>query len=235
MKQWISLELRRTRLAPWLRSAVLLAGVALCFWYLMAFLPRMDPTDPDGALFSSYPFLIGINDTVCTAMFGILGAALGARVVVAEYRGSQALLLFSYPVPRRQILCAKLLLTAGYTAAAMFVSGLAVQGVFFGTAAFFPICAAPPTAGDLGLALLALACCSLLAGLTAVPAVWVGLRRRSGAAAVVASVVLVCLLCQLLPLTYERPALLAGCLFFFAVPAALAAADLIHTIESMEV
>lgn len=143
MKQWISLELRRTRLAPWLRGAVLLAGVALCFWYLMAFLPRMDPTDPDGALFSSYPFLIGINDTVCTAMFGILGAALGARVVVAEYRGSQALLLFSYPVPRRQILCAKLLLTAGYTAAAMFVSGLAVQGVFFGTAALFPICAAP--------------------------------------------------------------------------------------------
>ena len=85
------------------------------------------------------------------------------------------------------------------------------------------------------MALLALACCSLLAGLTAVPAVWVGLRRRSGAAAVVASVVLVCLLCQLLPLTYERPALLAGCLFFFAVPAALAAADLIYTIESMEV
>ena len=40
----------------------------------------------------------------------------------------------------------------------MFVSGLAVQGVFFGTAALFPICAAPPTAGDLGLALLALAC-----------------------------------------------------------------------------
>ena len=87
----------------------------------------------------------------------------------------------------------------------------------------------------LAIILLALACCSLLAGLTAVPAVWVGLRRRSGVAAVVASVVLVCLLCQLLPLTYGRPALLAGCLFFFAVPAALAAADLIHTIESMEV
>lgn len=230
-----ALELRRNSLRPYAIVTGILGGVLLAFWYLMALIPRLDPLDPDAELFSTGSFFTGMNCTVCTACFGVLGAVMAARLVVEEYSGKRVLLLFSYPVRRRRILAAKLLLVSGSTAAGMFLCGLAVQSIFFVSNVFFPFYAGSLGPGAFGQALYVLFCDSLIAGLTAVLAAWVGLWRKSVPAAIVAGVVLVVLVCQVMPVTFFHPALLALFPLLFALPAALAAASLFQQVETMEV
>lgn len=235
MVKLAALELQRNSLCPYGIAAGILGGVLLAFWYLMAFIPRLDPLDPDAELLSSSSFFTGMNCTVCTACFGVLGAVMAARLVVEEYSGKRVLLLFSYPVSRRSILAAKLLLVSGGTAAGMFLCGLAVQSVFFASAALIPFYAGSLSPGVFGQALYVLLCDSLTAGLTAVLAARVGLWKKSVPAAIVAGVVLVILVCQAMPITFFYPALLVLFPFLFALLAALAAGSLFQQVETMEV
>lgn len=102
MNKLITLELKRNRLRPY-HIAVLICGVTmLAFQYLMAAVPHIDPTEADIEMFSSYTFLIGLNNIVCMAIFSILTAVMSARFVVEEYTGKRAILLFSYPISRKR-------------------------------------------------------------------------------------------------------------------------------------
>ena len=126
----------------------------------MAFLPRMDPTDPDGALFSSYPFSDRdqrhrlhrhVRHPGCRA--GRTGG--GGRIP----RQPGAACSFPTLCPGGRSCAPSSCSRRGIRLQPLFVSGLAVQGVFFGTAALFPICAAPahsrrPGSGSAGAGLL---------------------------------------------------------------------------------
>ena len=112
----------------------------LGFQYLMAAIPYMDPTEPDAELFSQYPFLLGITWLVWMAIFAILSAVMASRFVVEEYSGKRAILLLRYPISRKKVLCAKLILMFAYTVGAMLLCGLVVQTVFCLTESLFPIC-----------------------------------------------------------------------------------------------
>ena len=114
MRNLIALELKRNRLRPY-HIATLICGVTMLgFQYLMAAIPYMDPTEPDAELFSQYPFLMGITCLVCMAIFLILSAVMASRFVVEEYSGKRAILLLSYPISRKKVLCAKLMLVFAY-------------------------------------------------------------------------------------------------------------------------
>ena len=123
MRNLIALELKRNRLRPY-HIATLICGVTMLgFQYLMAAIPYMDPTEPDAELFSQYPFLMGITCLVCMAIFSILSAVMASRFVVEEYSGKRAILLLSYPISRKRVLCAKLMLVFAYTAGGMLLCG----------------------------------------------------------------------------------------------------------------
>ena len=140
MRNLIALELKRNRLRPY-HIATLICGVTMLgFQYLMAAIPYMDPTEPDAELFSQYPFLMGITCLVCMAIFSILSAVMASRFVVEEYSGKRAILLLSYPISRKKVLCAKMMLVFAYTAGGMLLCGAVVQAVFFLTESLFPIC-----------------------------------------------------------------------------------------------
>ena len=140
MRKLIALELKRNRLRSY-HIAVLICGVMMLgFQYLMAAIPYMAPTEPDAELFSQYPFLMGITCLVCMAIFSILSAVMASRFVVEDYSGKRAILLLSYPISRKKVLSAKLMLVFTYTVGAMLLCGAMVQAVFFLTESLFPIC-----------------------------------------------------------------------------------------------
>lgn len=116
MRNLIALELKRNRLRPYHITTLICGVTMLGFQYLMAAIPHMDPTEPDAELFSQYPFLMGITCLVCMAIFLILSAVMASRFVVEEYSGKRAILLLSYPISRKKVLCAKLMLVFAYKA-----------------------------------------------------------------------------------------------------------------------
>ena len=150
----------------------------------------MDPTEPDAELFSQYPFLMGITCLVCMAIYSILSAVMASRFVVEDYSGKRAILLLSYPISRKKVLRAKLMLVFAYTAGAMLLCGAAIQTVFFLTELLFPICSDHLTIKVVLQSLGFLFCCSVLAGLMGVIALWFGFRKKSVSVTIVTSVIL---------------------------------------------
>lgn len=235
MRNLIALELKRNHLRPY-NIAVLICGVTMLgFQYLMAAIPYMDPTEPDAELFSQYPFLMGITCLVCMAIFSILSAVMASRFVVEEYSGKRAILLLSYPISRKKVLCAKLMLVFAYTVGAMLLCGAMVQAVFFLTESLFPICSNQLTIKAILQSLGFLLCCSVLAGLLGVVSLWFGFRKKSVSVTIVASVILATLVCQMISAAIQYFPILWIVMGIAAICSLIAVLDLFRQAEGMEV
>ena len=235
MRKLIALELKRNRLRPY-HIATLICGLTMLgFQYLMAAIPYMDPTEPDAELFSQYPFLMGITCLVCMAIFLILSAVMASRFVVEEYSGKRAILLLSYPISRKKVLCAKLVLVFAYTVGAMLLCGAVIQAVFFLTESLFPLCSDQLTINMFLQSLGFLLSCSILAGLLGVVSLWFGFRKKSVSMTIVASVVLAALVCQVIAAALAFLPMMGAALGVTGILAALAIKNLLRQINNMEV
>ena len=234
MRNLIALELKR-RLRPY-HIATLICGVTMLgFQYLMAAIPYMDPTEPDAELFSQYPFLMGITCLVCMAMFSILSAVMASRFVVEEYSGKRAILLLSYPISREKVLCAKLVLVFAYTVGAMLLCGAVIQAVFFLTESLFPLCSDKLTINVFLQSLGFLLSCSILAGLLGVVSLWFGFRKKSVSMTIVASVVLVTIVCQIISAALTFLPIMGIVFGVTGIFAVLAMQYLLKQVKNMEV
>ena len=235
MHKLIALELKRNRLRPY-HIATLICGVTMLgFQYLMAAIPYMDPTEPDAELFSQYPFLMGITCLVCMAIYSILSAVMASRFVVEDYSGKRAILLLSYPISRKKVLRAKLMLVFAYTAGAMLLCGAAIQTVFFLTELLFPICSDHLTIKVVLQSLGFLFCCSVLAGLMGVIALWFGFRKKSVSVTIVTSVILATLVCQVISTAIQYIPILWIIIGITGICSLIAVLDLFRQVEGMEV
>ena len=235
MRNLIALELKRNRLRPY-HIATLICGVTMLgFQYLMAAIPYMDPTEPDAELFSQYPFLMEITCLVCMAMFSILSAVMASRFVVEEYSGKRAILLLSYPISREKVLCAKLVLVFAYTVGAMLLCGAVIHAVFFLTESLFPLCSDKLTINVFLQSLGFLLSCSILAGLLGVVSLWFGFRKTSVSMTIVASVVLVTIVCQIISAALTFLPIMGIVFGVTGIFAVLAMQYLLKQVKNMEV
>lgn len=235
MRKLIALESKRNCLRPYHIAVLICGATMLGFQYLMAAIPHMDPTEPDAELFSQYPFLMGITCLVCMAIFSILSAVMASRFVVEEYGGKRAILLLSYPISRKKVLRTKLMLVFLYTVGAMLLCGAVIQTVFFLTELLFPICSDHLTIKVILQSLGFLLCCSVLAGLMGVIALWFGFRKKSVPVTIVASVILATLVCQGISAAIQYIPILWIVIGIAAICSLIAVLDLFRQVEGMEV
>lgn len=235
MHKLIKLEIKRNCLRPYHTTALICGVMMLGFQYLMAAIPYMDPTELDAELFSQYPFTMGITCVVCMAIFSILSAVMASRFVVEEYSGKRVILLLSYPISRKKVLCAKLMLVYAYTVGAMLLCGAVIQMVFFLTESLFSICSDQLTIEVILESLGFLLCCSVLAGLMGVLSLWFGFRKRSVPVTIVASVILATLVCQIISAVIQYIPILWFIMGIEAIFSLMAVLDLFRQVEGMEV
>ena len=235
MYKLIALELKRNHLRPY-HVAALICGVSMLgFQYLMASIPHMDPTEPDSVLFSTYPFLMRITSIVCMSIFSILSAVMAARFVVEEYSGKRAILLLSYPINRKKVFSAKLMLLFLYTIVAMFLCGAVIQAVFFLSETLFPICADRFTFKTVLQSLVFLLCCSVLSGMLGVISLWFGFHKKSVPLTIVSSIILTTLVCQIISAALTYLPLIGIILGVAGLLAVLATKNMLNLVKIMEV
>lgn len=235
MIKLISLELKRNSLKSYHIAVAIITVIMLGFLYLLAAIPKMDPADTDAELFMSYNFIIGLSNVVCMAVFSIMSAVMASKFIVEEYTGKKAILLFSYPIEREKILEAKILMVFSYTAFSMIVCGGFILTVFLGTERLFPLCSDTISLGMIWDDILSLLCCSFIAAMLGVISLWFGFVKKSISVTIVASCIIVSVICQIMGMSlFYRPVIisaLAATLFI----AVLALSNLHYQVKRMEV
>lgn len=239
MRNLVRMELKRNSLRAYKIAAAIIFGVILGFTYLIAAIPLIEGESADTQIFTSHHFIVSLSCIVCMGIFSVMAGVIAAKFVVEEYSGKKAILILSYPVEREKILRAKIIVVFSYVFISMFLCEGAVLGIFLLTETFFPLCKDTLTLQIIMYAFLSLIVYSGVAGLIGVISVWFGFLKKSIAATIVSSCIIVSVVCQVTAQLVMLPqffiSALIGITLAGIVIASFVYMNLHHRIEKMEI
>lgn len=139
MIKLIKLELKRNNIRTYLLASAVSCIVLLGFIYLIANAAQLEDSSAREIAFRSYTNIFRLIGIISLVIFSIMSATMYSKLIIGEYTGKRAALLFSYPVSRSKILLAKLLLVFVFTSVSMLICTAIPYIVFSITESVSPI------------------------------------------------------------------------------------------------
>ncbi|WHE86417.1 ABC transporter permease [Lachnoanaerobaculum gingivalis] len=130
MKTIIRLELKKNKISTYIIADIIIAITMLGFLFLFAYAPLIEPGDKDMAIFSGYNNLIPLFDVFNMAVFCVMSSVMYSKFVIEDYSGKRPILLFSYPVSRKNVVLSKLFIVCGFTVISMFINNFIIFLIF---------------------------------------------------------------------------------------------------------
>lgn len=188
MLKLMKLEMKKHKLGWYVRGAVIANLAIILFMWLMA------TQDSGEAAFASFEEALSTLGLVVRAVFIIFGSVLISRLIIDEYKNKTITVLFTYPVPRKKIIMAKVLLILYLTFIVIVISTIVVIAVFLPVNRYFGLIPGQPSPDILvheGIKLLIQAVSA--AGVTLIP-LFFGMLKKSVSATIISSVLIVSLI-----------------------------------------
>lgn len=127
MLKLIKLEIKKFKLAGYLKTVMFInlgIMIALCGIY---FAEKSEGITTLGTYKESFE-MIGV---LVRAAFIVFASVLISKLIIDEYRNNTISILFTYPINRKKIMLAKILLIAGFTFVNILLSSVFIGFMFF--------------------------------------------------------------------------------------------------------
>lgn len=195
MWKLIRLEYRQNETGKYLRNAVILAGLLILFLFAHVYLGISNDPDtgrPDAA---AEAMGISANVELLTGIaWMIFSAAMHAGLIIGAYKNRTMQLLFTYPVPRKKILAAKMAASWLFCLTGLVTTKLLAYGVIrMGSQLFTPAFLMDYSLTD-GTFYLMMFIKSVMTVSISFMALYAGLLMKSSKAAMIASFLLIILM-----------------------------------------
>lgn len=135
MDRLIKLEIKRNKLSAYFLASGIICAIMTGFIYLIATIARVE-NDAD---FLRYENIFKLHSALSLIIFCIFSAVMYSKFVIEDYSHGRAILLFSYPIARRKIFFAKLLLVITFTFSSLLVCTIVPMTVFSISESISPI------------------------------------------------------------------------------------------------
>lgn len=135
MIKLIKLELQRINLRPYFISSAIFGIVLLAFTYFVAYVAQVE----QDVQFMTYENIFQFTGAISILFFGVSSATMYAKLIIGECSGKRLALLFSYPVGRKKIFAAKVLIVFLFVVLSMLFCTLLPICIFTATESFYPI------------------------------------------------------------------------------------------------
>lgn len=189
MMKLIKLELQKVKLG-WYVSGAVIANVLIAA--LVCFIGNIEKIEGTAAFASAEEAFV-VMGAIVRATFTIFAAVLIAKLVIEEYKNKTVFITFMYPISRKKLMAAKLLIVSGLTFFTMVISNLFVMGVAFGLNTYVPFI--PGTLADtIGQQLISIVAFAFAATGTSLIPLYFGMRKQSVPATIVSALLLVVLI-----------------------------------------
>lgn len=183
MLKLMKLELQRINLRPYIVSSAIFAVILLIFNYFVAYVAQVEQETE----FMTYTNIFRFTGAISIILFGVQSAAMYARLVISEYSGKRLALLFSYPVSRKKIFMAKVLIVFAFVLISMFLCTMLSTVIFAVTEAVSPIAADTMTSDLLLNVFKILAVSSIAVSAIGLAALRIGFIKKSVSATLISS------------------------------------------------
>lgn len=188
MLKLMRLELRKSKFA--FLKGVLIADLAILGFMLLIAFTGMNEGD-----FETYTDLFQGVSVFVKATYIIFASVLISKLVIEEYKNNTITVLFMYPVPRKMLMAAKLIIVFVFTFLSIWLSNIVISGILAGVGYFLPNVIQGVLTQKLLLTHLMTAGADALyaAGIGLIP-LFFGMRRKSVPATIVSAVLIVMLI-----------------------------------------
>lgn len=234
MIRFIKLEMRRNNISTYVIASIIITIVMLGFLYLFAYAPKLEPTDKDLEVFLGYNNLIPMFGVLSMTAFCVLSAVMYSKFIIEEYSGKRSILLFSYPVSRKKILCSKLSVVSIFMIFSMIISNLIIYSIFGITEKSLHLVSGEFTASIMLQAIKITVVMSVIAASIGIIATGIGFIKKSVAATIVSAVLLASLMCNIVANIASSTVIYIFSLIMIFV-GILFSINLIHKVNLMEV
>lgn len=148
-----------------------------------------------GNVLLSYKETIIMVDVLVRAVFLVFSSVIMNKLTIAEYRNRTVLQLFTYPVQRKKLFAAKLMIVFAFTVIVVAISCI------FNNAVLYCVCNSFHLFHDTTVNTLIkyIPDCllgAILCGFISLVPFYFGMRKKSGASTIVSSVIIMVLLCN---------------------------------------
>ncbi|MFV9833824.1 ABC transporter permease [Bacillus stercoris] len=191
----IRIELRKMKMGWYVRGALIANLIIMGFLWLISYSEKAE----GGVSFQSMEEAFLIIGTFVRSVFIIFGAVLIAKLVISEYKNKTILVMFTYPISRKKLLTAKLMIAAGLTFITILLSNILIAAVFFGVNSIYRFIPGELTSEIISQQAVKMAVFTFGAAGTSLVPIFFGMRKHSVPATIISSIVIVTLTSQTSP------------------------------------
>lgn len=187
MRKLIGLEIKKFKLFSYIKNVLIVNVVVLGVLGLLYFAEKSD----GNIAFPSYDMAFGAFGSLIRSIFIIFAGVLISRLIIDEYKSNSISLMFMYPINRKKIIIAKLIIVSCFTFLTIFLSNLFVGTMFYLADSYFHFVPKALTSDVLVSGLLSMTLGAIAsAGMALIP-LYFGMRKKSVPTTIVSAIVLV--------------------------------------------
>lgn len=173
-----------------LKGVVITNLAILAFMILITYLD----TSENGGEFKSYADMFAVGYTFIKAAFIIFASVVLSKLVIDEYKNNTITLLFMYPISRKKLMTAKIIIVFLFTTVNVFVSAVLLNVVMVGINSFTHVIPGQLDLSMIPSELIRISADAVYAaGISLIP-LFFGMRKKSVPATIVTAVLIVSLL-----------------------------------------
>ncbi|MFC5406515.1 ABC transporter permease [Cohnella soli] len=192
MLKLMKLEMRKFRLGSYIRAAMIANILILGLICAIGLTEETSKEIP----FTDYAMVFSVIDTIVRGTYIVFASVLISRLVIDEFRNKSITVLFMYPINRKKLIAAKLLVIVLFTLLADISANLFVGGGFYVVDHFSSIVPEPLTWSIAAKSLLTVVLGALATSFFSLIPLYFGMRKHSGSATIVSSLIVVAVVCQ---------------------------------------
>jgi len=190
MIKLIMLEIKKFKLFNYWK-AVSICNIAIIAVLIMTYFIEIE----EGLeIFVNFEMVANLIGVMVRTTFTIFASVLIVKLIIDEYKNKSIDVLFSYPIKRKRIFSAKLTIVFMFTFTIVLISTLLLEGLVLLVDLNFNVLPGEVESQDMSKHLLTVFMNSLAtAGISLIPLL-VGMRRKSGPATIVTSILIATIL-----------------------------------------
>jgi len=188
----MKLEMKKSKVGGNIKG-VIIANLAIIGLLLVMIFGSIKDGDME---FASITYTFSMVDTMVKATFIIFASALLARLVIEEYKNDTITLLFMYPINRKKLIIAKLLIVVLFTFISILLSNIFIDFVLCITNSFYNFTPDKLTTALIINNFMAISINALAStGMGLIP-LYFGMRKKSVPATIISAILIVSIVCS---------------------------------------
>lgn len=189
----IKLELKKNKIGWFAKGAILANIIILGLLCMISVVEKSEGTE----LVKDVTGIFTISGASVRGTFIVFAAVLISKMIISEFKNRTILIMFSYPINRKKVLSAKLIIIVFITFIAMTISHIVVSIGFIGLNQIFHFTSAVSlTSSELLAEIIRIIMFSLATAVAALVPLYFGMRKYSIPATIISSLLIVMVTCQ---------------------------------------